>query len=377
MRAGFDKRWLLPLGVLTASALVVLGLVIFGPSYIGGSSAGAAHHAAKGTSQTAVADCSGAAKLDYACYEQHYHDLVLNSGVEAAFADLKDEHDKNGFVRDACHYLTHVIGHAAGEFYGDVASAYAQGDDFCSSGYYHGVMEALVPKIGTEKMLEEADEFCADLRERQKHSFYHRNCAHGLGHAFMGVLDNELFESLQLCDALTDGWEREACYGGVFMENVMTTDDPNHPSKYLDPDRPLYPCTEVESRYKDRCYQKQAAYALSTQGNNFVKGFDLCATAEDDPHPGCYQGLGASAAAHNIKYVTGDEAKAEATRKLCMVGQDHEARSNCVIGAVRDFIHYYASDEQAKVLCESLDADLRTVCFQEAEEHYSEAAFLD
>jgi hypothetical protein len=161
------------------------------------------------------------------------------------------------------------------------------------------------------------------------------------------------------------------------MENVMTTDDPNHPSKYLDPDRPLYPCTEVETRHKDRCYQKQAAYALSTQGNNFAKGFDLCGTAEDEPHPGCYQGLGASAAAHNIKYVTGDAAKAEATRKLCMVGQDHEARSNCVTGAVRDFIHYYASDEQAKGLCESLDADLRTACFQEAEEHYKEAAFLD
>ena len=375
MRAGFDKWWLLPLGVLTASVLVALSVFVFAPSFGSDSSEEAVRAAA---SKTVVGDCSGASKLDYACYEQRYHDLVLNSGVEAAFADLKDEHEKNGFVRDACHYLTHVIGHAAGELYGDVAGAYAQGDDFCSSGYYHGVMEAIVPEIGADKMLEEADTFCADLRERQRHSFYHRNCAHGLGHAFMGVLDDELFESLQACDALKDGWEREACYGGVFMENVMTTDDPNHLSKYLDPDRPLYPCTEVETRYKDRCYQKQAAYALQTQGNDFAKGFDLCATAEDKPHPACYQGLGASASAHNIKYVTGEAAKGEATRNLCMVGQDHEAQSNCVIGAVRNFIHYYASDEQAKALCESLDgADLRAVCFQEAEEHFEEAAFLD
>src|SRR3954466_61119 len=111
MRAGFDKWWLLPLGVLTASVLVVLGLLVFGSSFVGGSSARVAHHALTGTSEAAVADCSGASKLDYALYEKGYHDLVLTSGVEAAFADLKNEHEKNGFVREACHYLTHVIGH--------------------------------------------------------------------------------------------------------------------------------------------------------------------------------------------------------------------------------------------------------------------------
>lgn len=114
----------------------------------------------------------------------------------------------------------------------------------------------------------------------------------------------------------------------------MTTDDPNHPPKYLDPDRSLYPCTDVEIRYKNRCYQKQAAYALQTQGNDFAKDFNLCATAaEEDFRPACYQGLGASAAAHNIESITGDEAKTEGTRKLCMLGRDNEAQSNCGKGS--------------------------------------------
>jgi hypothetical protein len=83
VRAGFDKRWLLPLGILTASALVALGLVVFGPSVVGGSSAEVGHqHGASGAS---VADCSGASKLDYACYEQRYHELVLRSGGESGF----------------------------------------------------------------------------------------------------------------------------------------------------------------------------------------------------------------------------------------------------------------------------------------------------
>jgi hypothetical protein len=50
------------------------------------------------------------------------------------------------------------------------------------------------------------------------------------------------------------------------------------------------------------------------------------------------------------------------------VRQDYEARSNCVIGAVRNIIHYYNSDEQAKALCEVLEADLRTVCLRRSED---------
>jgi len=53
-----------------------------------------------------------------------------------------------------------------------------------------------------------------------------------------------------------------------------------------------------------------------------------------------------------------------------MVGEDNEAHSNCVIGAVRAIINYYNSDEQAKELCESFEADLRTLCLKTVEEYY-------
>jgi hypothetical protein len=87
--------------------------------------------------------------------------------------------------------------------------------------------------------------------------------------------------------------------------------------------------------------------------------------------------LGKNAALHGIKYVTGEANKAEATHRLCVVDEDHEARSNCVTGAVRAIINYYASDEQVRVLCKTFEADLRAVCFQTAQEHYKEAALRD
>jgi hypothetical protein len=66
------------------------------------------------------------------------------------------------FVRAACHQLTHVIGRTAVELYGDLPGAYAHGEPACSSGHYHGVTGAIMARVGTDKVLEEADEICAD-----------------------------------------------------------------------------------------------------------------------------------------------------------------------------------------------------------------------
>jgi hypothetical protein len=363
VRVSFDKWWLLPLGVLSASTLVALGLVVFWPSFSGNSSGeGVVRPAA---SEAAVADCSGASKLDFTCHQERYRALVLDSGVEVAFADLKDERENNGFVRAACHQMTHVIGRTAAEFYGDLAGAFGQGDPICSAGYYHGAVETVMAKIGADKVLEEANTVCADLREHQRHSTYHYNCVHGMGHGFMGVFQTELFESLYACDALMDGWEREHCYNGVFMENLSAMDNPSRPSKYLKAEQPLYPCTDVERRYKSQCYDEQTSYALYTRNDDFAKVFGLCATvAEEDFRPACYQGLGGKVAAHSNKHVIGEVAKTDSARKLCMLGEDHEARSNCVVGAARTTIRDYQGDKQAKALCESLDADLSAVCFE-------------
>jgi hypothetical protein len=356
MRAGFDKRWLLPFGVLAASGLLALGIFVLGPSYV-------------------AADCAGASASDFACYQQRYQGLVRNSGVEAAFDELKHEYGKNGFVRSNCHQLSHVIGRAAAERYGDVRTSYDRGDSFCGSGYYHGVMQALVARIGANRILEEADALCSEeLGERQKYSLYHRDCAHGLGHGFMNVLENELFDSLQVCDSLTDGWEREHCYTGVFRENVQAKDDPSHPSKYLKADQPLYPCTAVETRYKKSCFRRQPMYALWAQGNTFSKVFDLCAQVEDDFRPACYHGLGRSAFFQSIEQQVTDVAQADSTRILCMLGEGYEATSNCIAGAVRTFIYYNRGDARDEAFCGSFDADLRAVCRRAAEDYYEDFA---
>ena len=346
------------MGILNVSALIALSIVVFGPSFIG----------------PRAADCWGDRANDYSCYQERYQDLVYNSGVEAAFTDLKDEFAKEQFVKVACHQLTHVIGRAAADLYGDdIASTYSRGDDFCASGYYHGAMETVVANLGADNILDEADGICADLRERQNRSLNHRNCAHGLGHGFMGLYQNELFESLEACDALSNGWEGDHCSGGVFMQNIMDEENSSNPSKYLKADRPFYPCTEVKTEYKYQCYSRNAVYALKTQGDDFAKTFDLCGKVEDGFRPSCYVGLGTQATSLSTSDQRTDEAQTDYIRELCMQGQDAEAQTTCLAAAVRNLIFFYDSDEQAKALCESLTReDWRAGCHQVRKEYMAE-----
>jgi hypothetical protein len=399
VRSSSDRWWLLPLGILVGSALVALGIVVLGPYFLAGSpieadqsassepvhtdeagpvetseEAGETAETSKATNTHEV-HCTDPSRNDYACIQKRYQDLVHASGVEAAFAQLRSEMASNEFVRTNCHQMTHVIGRAAAEVYGDIPGTYSQVDtalaSFCGSGYYHGAMETIVAELGRDKILEEANTLCADLGGQPKYSFFRYNCAHGLGHGFMGVQENELFESLESCDTLTDDWERNRCYGGVFMENVITRNNPGHPSKYLKADEPLYPCDIVEDRHKDDCYQRQSSYALETRGNDFAEVFDLCAAVEDGFRPSCYQGLGWDASVQSLKQGAGDAEVNGSTGSLCMLGEDQEARSNCVFGAVDYFIRDRYDTAKARSFCESLGADLRAPCLQEVEEYYA------
>src|SRR5215208_4991756 len=314
--ANFNKWWLLPFGILTVSALSALNILVFGPSFI-----------QQTASNPSPIDCSGPKANDFSCYQKRYEDLVYYSGVEAAFADLKDEFAKEQFVKASCHQLTHGIGRAAAELYGgDVPSTYSQGDDFCASGYYHGAVEAIVANIGADKILDEVDDICAGPREQNRYLNY-RNCAHGIGHAFMGLYQNELFESLVACGALSKEFEKEQCSGGVFMENIIDEDKPNTPSKYLKVDQPFYPCTEVKTEYKTQCYERHTDYALKKQDNDFAKVFDLCGKVEDGFRLPCYYGLGSNAVNQSIQNGTTEGAQDEFIRGLCMLGPEEAARA--------------------------------------------------
>jgi hypothetical protein len=325
-------------------------------------------HAEGGPKKIASVDgfnCTGDRESDFDCYEGYYEHVIETLGVEkgvpTVFADLKARAERSSYVLAQCHPLTHVIGRIAAESFADVANAYAKGDSYCWSGYYHGVLETFVNRTGNEHIEEKLNTMCASLNKDRSYSFDYYNCVHGLGHGLMALSDNDIPSSLTKCDSLTGDWEQQSCAGGVYMENVIA-DGLNHATNWLDPKRPLFPCDISADKYKNTCYLMQTSYMLKINGGDFVKTFAWCRDAGAYQNT-CHQSLGRDASGRNSSDL-------KSTHDICLLGRDQTEITNCVIGAVKDFISYFHSDAQGITLCKSFDEPIRQTCLDTARVYY-------
>jgi hypothetical protein len=330
--------------VLAAAAAGVAVLAVLNFALIGDSSP---HRAA--------ARCGAG---DLGCYETRYAQLVDDAGPERAMRVFRADYARDPVVRARCHSLAHVIGHAAGERYRSVAEAYRHGDRFCASGYYHGAMEAIVAGPERSRALARPNGICASLR---RHSTDEGNCAHGLGHGFMAVRANDVPKSLGLCDRLSAGYERRNCYDGVFMQNVMAQDDPRHPTRYLDPQRPLRLCSLLPGRYSLSCLKRQVLYALEVTRGDFRTIFALCRRVGAGGRPECERQLGEAAADLNISSQPDVTVQAGGTAQICGLAADAAGRRRCVEGAAGWFVFHYDRTAEAATFCQAV-GPLRGEC---------------
>lgn len=354
--AGSKGRWIILLIVVVAAAGAGLVTFLQQPKSTPKTLANIASLSEMCDADSSVSEMS--------CQQTYYKASYEEKGLEATFADLRKEYETNDSIKSNCHQLTHTIGRAAAIKHGDVAGAYAEGDEFCWSGYYHGVMEGILQKLDDATVASKLNTICQSLKDEAPYSFKHYNCVHGLGHGIMLIEADELFVSLEVCDNLTDSWERESCYGGVFMENIMAHNNPDHSTKYIRADDPLYPCTAVAEPYRNQCYAMQTSHSLAVLGRDYAKVFSLCSQIDAKNQNVCYQSLGRDASGNSIS----DPAQ---TYDICMQGPNPAAQENCVIGAVKDFISYHHSDQQAGVLCDKFEPGLAATCHKTKQEYYT------
>jgi hypothetical protein len=312
------------------------------------------------TSTLAACQKSG----DISCYKQYVETRASQRDPKTAIADVRAIYETDSYVKSQCHELMHSIGHAAFKKYGSIAEAYTKGDIFCWSGYYHGVTEEAIGSMGAENVRKQANTTCAELANARRYSFEHYNCVHGLGHGFYTVASADLFEALMICDLLTDNWEQQSCYGGVFMENVMVSVRNDGTTEYLKPDQPMYPCTAVGDRYKNACYLMQTSYVLQQNGYDFAATFAACRAIPDTSLvETCYQSIGRDASGST----TSDK---KLTKQHCEKAPDESGLEYCVRGAARDFVSYFHSDKQGKEFCMEFSEPLSMRCIQEVESYY-------
>jgi hypothetical protein len=352
----------IPLPVaIVAVGLMVAGAILFAPK----AKTSVTNAAKTAPDVSKVQACSGSDNK-FQCYADFFKAKTKAASALAAINDLKKLYEKDEYAKSQCHQLIHVVGREAYFKYGSLANAYTKGDAFCWSGYYHGVTEQAIGDLGAERMRKEANNVCAELAAKQKYSFDHYNCVHGLGHGFMTVESFDLFKALKTCDVLKDSWERSSCYGGAFMENVMVAVREEGESKFLRPGELMYPCTAVEETYKDQCYLMQTSYALQQTGYDFAKVAKLCQELPDTSYVStCYQSLGRDASGSTLSDVA-------RTKANCEKALDGLGLESCMLGAVRDFISFHHSDTQAKEFCNAFDdKTLTTRCLQEVKDYYA------
>ena len=287
--------------------------------------------------------CVGA-NASFQCSKKHFALLTQEVGIKPALSALKAEYAFNPEVVTDCHQLSHTIGNNAVDYYdGNIAKAFIDGNSFCWSGYYHGVVERAVARIGEAQFIAHADQMCAAIPGKDRYSFEYYNCVHGLGHGLMSTTENELFRSLAICDNLTGEWERKSCYGGVFMENIMV-DNRNEKTKFLKKEDLMYPCDAVAITYKEQCYLMQTSYALSKNGYDFKHAFTLCSKVDENFRDICSQSIGRDASGNSVSDVG-------RTVEKCSLAEDDNQETNCIVGAVKDFISYFHGGGQALTLC--------------------------
>jgi hypothetical protein len=316
-----------------------------------------------------LAECQQAAAKTYKCYATYYAQKAFYEGSQPAMDDMKAAFEGDGYVKAECHQLTHVVGRTAFEKTKSLDKAYQTGDNFCWSGFYHGAIEQAIAQLGTDKIKQNTATICKSFADKQMYSFNHFNCVHGLGHGLMAVAGYNLFDGLKNCDNTTTQWEKESCYGGVFMENVMVAARGDGTTAYLDPARPLYPCTDVNSSYKQQCYLMQTSYILQHNGYDFADAFKWCAQADSGFVETCYQSAGRDASGSTNSDVA--RTVANCRRALEIDPNNDAAIRNCMLGAERDFVSYYHDDQKAKQLCEAFGDSYVEPCKADVASYYS------
>jgi hypothetical protein len=183
------------------------------------------------------------------CYEKRLEDILKTRGTERALTALEKLAEQDPDVLRDAHPYVHHLGRISFSHYKDASMAFSHCRDTFWSGCYHGVLEGYLSSLPQVEPQDIAT-LCSSSIDAQQSLFLKYQCVHGLGHGLTMYFQHNVPQALSFCDALPTDWDRESCYGGVFMENIVAFQNSHHGhhaehKSFLNPQDPLYPCNAV------------------------------------------------------------------------------------------------------------------------------------
>ena len=336
---------------------------------------------------------SDSAEVRRTCLEDYFVGLAANGRTAVALGALAELGKEHEDVERDGHGYTHVIGIRAWAPGGDVSKVFRGCNGLYQSGCYHGVIQSYLTAEGTLDSTR-AVTLCDAVAPDVKELWLRFQCVHGLGHGFEMALNWELPAALTRCDWLPNGWDREACYGGAFMENAIASmsggghhvsvralektseanaamDHSAHSGmagmnhapalgaitfKMRDSTDALYPCSATEPKYRNACYQLQGGIIRASTGGRFGLATAACDKVGTQWRPLCYQSLGTNASGMAVQ----KNAKAIA---YCSNG-DPAYQPYCFVGVVKNYIDVTAKPADGIAFCKDVPPGKnRSQCF--------------
>jgi len=312
------------------------------------------------TSGSTGADCrelSGDTRRS--CYSQLLTDRLEKHGVADAVATLDALTAADPEIAERAHEYAHGLGIEAFSLSSDIVGTFSACGDGYSSGCRHGVIQAYF-ESRHEVTQPEVEALCQPFKSSTASRWVLFQCVHGMGHGLTMFRGHDLPRALVDCDLLTDGWDRESCYGGAFMESVINATSPHHPAsqlaaahgehhmtnasfKALDPADPLYPCSIMADKYLHACYQMQTSVMLNLNHGDMGDAARSCERAPAQVRPVCFQSLGRDI----TSYTARDPQK---SADMCDKARE-PYRPACYFGAVKALVDWTATTGSAFQLC--------------------------
>lgn len=328
------------------------------------------------------ADRSGQEASD--CYREALTERLREAGVAETMETLIGLTRLDEDLQRDAHVYAHHVGIMAYDMNPEVSDVFPECSDMFSSGCYHGVIQAYFENRAGGVDAEAVNELCRSYEDSDSPDarWILFQCLHGMGHGLTMYYDFDLPKALETCDMLDENWDRESCYGGAFMENIMAATSPHHPAtvlagaggegeaegtggrgagdhavagpgdhahgdgsdwKPLDPEDPLYPCSVMEDRYLQQCYLMQTSAMLQMNGGDLGEAAESCLDAPEGMRPTCFQSLGRDISSHTRQ---DPERSAEECFEV-----DERYRTSCFIGAVKAFVDWTSRPDEGLELC--------------------------
>ncbi|WP_419943243.1 hypothetical protein [Candidatus Palauibacter sp.] len=331
-----------------------------------------------------------------ACYERHLLDELDRAGVGPALEMLETVAVRDLSVEAQGHVYTHAIGIEAYSPETPFEEVFSECTVLFQSGCYHGVVQSHFIASGAADA-EQVVEVCAPFEREPVDRWILFQCLHGLGHGLTMFYGHHLPMALEGCDSLTNDWNRESCYGGVFMENVVNATDPHHPASELLPgegeggdgaeeghgtrgahdhaamamteaveplepwealraEDPHYPCSVLDERYLRACYMMQTSAMLWHNEGDIGGAATSCLDAPEGWRFLCFVSLGRDISGRTV--LDPDNGLDECGKS------PEEFREWCYVGLVKNYVDVTAATGAGFAFCRRVEPWAQARCYE-------------